>query len=100
MRHPFVLAALTSLASLTLSASALAIGGDTWATLSHDSFRSARSTGTGAILQPQVAWKYEAGGSLSDDQIAFADVNSDTVTDMVYVSGGRIVARTATGQQL
>ncbi len=100
MRHPFVLAALTSLASLTLSASALAIGGDTWATLSHDSLRSARSTGTGAILQPQVAWKYESGGSLNDDQIAFADVNSDTVTDMVYVSGGRIVARTATGQQL
>jgi len=100
MRHPLLLATLTSLGVLTLSASALAIGGDTWSTLAHDQYRTARSAGKGAISQTQAAWKFEAGGSLTDDQIAMADVNSDTMTDLIFVSGGRVVAKNANGQAI
>jgi MYXO-CTERM domain-containing protein len=88
------LSAAAVLAVLAASGSALATGGDTWPTLSHDGYRSARSTGKGAIAAaPSVAWKLPVGGALDDGQIAVADVDGDGKEEAVVVSAGRVVAR-------
>ena len=88
---------LLSTSLLTATGLALASGGDTWTTLSHDQSRTARATGIGVMTAPQVAWKYTLGGSLTEDQVATADVDGDGVDELIFVSAGRVVARSATG---
>lgn len=94
MRRRF--ASTFTLALLALPATALATGGDTWPALAHDGYRSARSTGMGAITSaPEIAWKRVLGGALSEAQVAAADVDGDSVKELIMVSAGRIVARRA-----
>lgn len=86
--------AVAVISTVTLASSAT--GGDTWPTLSRDAQRTARSVGTGAITQaPSVAWKRVMGGALSDTQALVHDVNADGTQDLVMVSAGSVVARTA-----
>ena len=83
---------------MTATGLAIASGGDTWPTLSHDQSRSARSAAQGDVKAPQVAWKYSLGGSLEENQVAEADVNGDGITELIFVSAGRVVAKSATGK--
>ncbi|MBI5536858.1 MAG: VCBS repeat-containing protein [Deltaproteobacteria bacterium] len=86
--------------ALSATGLAMAAGGDTWPTLAHDQSRTSHANGKGAITAPQIAWKYQAGGSLAENQVAEADVNGDDIAELVFVSAGRVVARTAGGKAI
>jgi MYXO-CTERM domain-containing protein len=96
-RRFHVLNGLCFTSFLTTAGLAVASGGDTWTTLAHDQSRTARASGTGAITAPKVAWSYDTGGSLDESQVALSDVNGDGVEELIFVSAGRVVARSATG---
>jgi hypothetical protein len=69
-----------------------------WPSARHDAQRTAISKSTSNIGKPAVYWKAYVGGSLGGTDLLVADVNLDGSQDIVYVSGGSVVARSGTGQ--
>jgi outer membrane protein assembly factor BamB len=71
--------------------------GDEWATLRHDPHRTGASSGHLAIAsQPTVAWSRYLGGQLGAGQYLATDVDGDGTTEIVFVAGGRLVAKQPT----
>ncbi|MBI4706154.1 MAG: hypothetical protein HY744_34090, partial [Deltaproteobacteria bacterium] len=89
------LALVIALLAVGAARPAAATGGDGWPTLGHDGQRTARSTGSGVIAAaPAVAWERVVGGTLGARQIVTYDVDADAKNELVFVSAGRVVART------
>ncbi len=55
---------------------------------------------TSDILHPAVYWKAYVGGNLAPTAFLAGDVNSDGSSDLVYASGGAVIAKGAGGQLL
>ena len=66
-----------------------------WPIFRHDSQRTGRADGVGAITRPEVAWTLSTGGSLAARQTAIADVDGDGRNEVVLASGGAILVRHA-----
>jgi hypothetical protein len=50
------------------------------------------------IVTPAIYWRAYVGGSLGASNLLVADVNLDGAEELVYVSGGSVVARSGTGK--
>lgn len=56
--------------------------------------RTAWARGTGRLsATPSVRWTYDLGGDVAQPAVALVDVNGDRVEEIVYVVGGKLVAR-------
>jgi|GEM_PF-4456647 len=100
MRYAGAFSFLT-LGLFCVSTSAFATGGDTWSTLSHDGYRTARSLGQGALSGAmEVAWKRPMGGALTDTQLQLFDVDGDGDKEAILVSAGKVAARRADDTQV
>lgn len=84
----------SSLFAVALCAALPALA-DEWLNARHDPQRTGRSTGHANLTTPTVRWRHYLGGSVRADQILVRDVDADSVTDVVYVAGGKVVAKHA-----
>ncbi|MEM7607573.1 MAG: VCBS repeat-containing protein [Myxococcota bacterium] len=66
---------------------------DEWRTFRHDNGRTGASMGTVPIEQPAVAFRTYLGGTLLDGQFVDVDVDGDGRVELIYVSGGRVIAK-------
>ena len=64
-----------------------------WPMGRHNVKRSGAAPGKSNITRPAVHWQYYLGGELSPRQVAFFDADKDGKKEVVYVAGGRLVAR-------
>ena len=84
-------------AVVLLAVSAPAVAQVTWPQPQHDSSRSGRVEGEGAITEPVMMWRYFMGGDLDQSGVAFWDVAGDETSEVITLDGGRIVARQVDG---
>lgn len=64
-----------------------------WPAWRHDARRTAIASGTAAITKPTPYWQYYMGGSLRSNTHVALDVDKDGVTDVVYLAGGKAIAK-------
>lgn len=64
-----------------------------WPTSRHDTKRTAIAPGTSNITKPTRYWQTYLGGSLRGNSHIALDVNKDGATDIVYVAGGKVIAK-------
>lgn len=78
----------------------LAIGtpasADEWPMFRHDARRSAASPGSSDLARPAVAFRTYLGGTVGNGQFVDLDVDSDGRAEIVYLSGGRLIAKEPT----
>ncbi len=67
--------------------------GDEWLTFRHDPQRTAASSGRTTLTRPTVNWRRYLGGQLGAQQFFAADVDGDGSAEVIFVSGGRAVAK-------
>ena len=87
-RPRLTIAALAFLAALSAAAPSLA----DWPMAKHDAKRSSVATGTSDIQKPVAYWKRYLGGSIGGQGMLVADVDANGKAEVVYVTGGRVVA--------
>lgn len=85
--RPLVLASLLALGG--------AARGDDWPVARHDPQRTGRSAGRVELASPTIRWRHYLGGTLAPSQYAVTDVDGDGVTDVVFVSSGKVIAKHA-----
>src|SRR5579871_1549365 len=64
-----------------------------WPVARHDAKRTATAGGSASIDKPAPYWRLYLGGSLSRRQYLATDVNLDGKTEVVYVAGGKVIAK-------
>ena len=64
-----------------------------WPMARHDLKRSGAAKGKSNISKPAVHWRYYLGGELKPQQVAFLDVDKDGKKEVVFMAGGRLVAK-------
>jgi hypothetical protein len=83
---------LRFLVALALTAVPLAAHAD-WPTWRHDARRTAIAAGATTITKPTRYWQYYVGGTLRSNTHIAIDVDKDGVTDVVYLAGGKAIAK-------
>ncbi|MEO7327514.1 MAG: VCBS repeat-containing protein, partial [Minicystis sp.] len=83
--------ALLALAALSATLPAFAA----WPMARHDTKRTGAAAGTSDITAPVPYWRTYLGGAIGPLGMISADVNNDGKTEVVYVTGGRVVAKLA-----
>jgi len=83
---------LRVLVALAVTALPLAAHAD-WPTWRHDARRTAIASGSTTITKPTTYWQYYVGGTLRSNTHVAVDVNKDGVTDVVYLAGGKAIAK-------
>ena len=66
---------------------------DDWPIFRHDARRTGASSASVPIDRPAVLFRTYLGGALGAEQFLDADVDGDGRAEIVYVSGGRVVAK-------
>ncbi len=66
-----------------------------WPVSRRDPARTATAPGKSSITVPVRYWQYYVGGTLSGASHVALDVNKDGVTDVVYLAGGKAIAKLA-----
>jgi hypothetical protein len=66
---------------------------DDWPIFRHDARRTGASSATVPIDRPAVLFRTYLGGALGAEQFLDYDVDGDGRAEIVYVSGGRVVAK-------
>jgi MYXO-CTERM domain-containing protein len=84
----------SALLSLAALAAALPAAAD-WPMARHDARRTGAAAGTSDIAAPVPYWRTYLGGAIGPLGMISADVNNDGKTEVVYVTGGRVVAKLA-----
>ncbi|MGZ3421633.1 MAG: FG-GAP repeat domain-containing protein [Polyangiales bacterium] len=64
-----------------------------WPIARHDAQRTAFASGASSIKQPTQYWQTYVGGSLAATSHIALDVNKDGTTDVVYLAGGKAIAK-------
>ncbi len=82
-------------AALSLLTCTLAARGDDWLVARHDPQRTGASAGRVNLPSATIRWRHYLGGALGPSQYAIADVDRDGVTDVVFVSSGKVIAKRA-----
>ena len=83
--RPFLV--LLALALVPLSASA------DWPMHRQNPRRTGEASGSSDLLTPALRWRTYLGGSVSSGALLAADVDGDDRVEVLYVSGGRVVAK-------
>jgi hypothetical protein len=68
-----------------------------WPTSRHDPQRTGVAQAYADITTPAVYWKAYVGGNVDPQGLLVGDVDQDGKPDVLYVSGGSVVAMSATG---
>jgi hypothetical protein len=71
-----------------------------WPSARHDPQRSGVAEAASDITNPAVYWKVYVGGSVDPQGFLTGDVDQDGKLDILYVSGGSVVASRADGSAL
>ena len=87
-----------SAAFVFVSTHASAAPSGVWPTYAHDFSRSARADGVGKLKNPTVAWTKHLGGAIGGAIVA--DIDGDGRSNIVTISGGRVVATKPDGSTL
>ncbi len=66
-----------------------------WPAHRHDAARSATGDGSSRMTQPVITWRHYLGGTLGSDQMLTFDVAGDPAEELLLLSGGKLVAKTA-----
>ncbi|MEI8254889.1 MAG: VCBS repeat-containing protein, partial [Deltaproteobacteria bacterium] len=66
-----------------------------WPMARREPGRNATASGPSDLATPAIAWREYLGGALASDQQVAADLNADGSSDVVFISGGRLVAKRA-----
>src|SRR5262245_7086057 len=69
----------------------------TWPAYADDISRTARAGGVGQLKSPEVAWRRFMGGALATQEVLVADADGDGRTDVLTISGGRVLASRGDG---
>lgn len=69
-----------------------------WPVARHDPQRTAAASGTSTITKPAPYWQIYLGGTLSDDTHLALDINQDGTVEIVYLAGGRAIAKLPNNQ--
>jgi hypothetical protein len=77
-----------------LGGSALPARAD-WPASRHDPARTAYAAGAAGITQPTRYWQAYMGGTLSGSTHVALDVDADGIVDLVYLAGGKAIAKHA-----
>ncbi len=85
-----VLAVTLSITMLSHTASA-----GEWPGWRRDPQRTALASGKADITKPAVRWRYFIGGTLTTSQFLAHDLDGDGKKEVIYTSGGRLVAKEA-----
>jgi MYXO-CTERM domain-containing protein len=85
---------LGAVAVLALSGAGRPALGD-WPVARRDVARTAYAPGTSAITQPTRYWQAYLGGTLSPSSHVALDIDGDGVVDLVYLAGGKAIAKHA-----
>lgn len=70
-----------------------AVANAAWPIARHDAKRTAFASGASSIKEPTLYWQTYVGGSLSATSHIAVDVNKDGTTDVVYLAGGKAIAK-------
>jgi hypothetical protein len=68
-----------------------------WPHAAHDAQRTGVAVATADIDDPAVYWKAYVGGSIQPTGFLSGDVTGDGSVEIVYVSGGAVIAKKANG---
>lgn len=82
-----------AIGSLLLALSLASVASADWPVARHDARRTAIASGASSIKQPTGYWSTYTGGSLSASAHVALDVNGDGTTEIVYVAGGKVLAK-------
>lgn len=82
-------------AFIVLSLYASTTRADDWRVSRHDPQRTGLSAGRVNLPSATVRWRHYLGGALGAQQYALTDIDRDGVTDVVFVSAGRVIAKHA-----
>ncbi|MDX9723363.1 MAG: VCBS repeat-containing protein, partial [Myxococcota bacterium] len=66
----------------------------------HDPARTGLASGTANIDEPEVFWRYYLGGRLGANELLVVDVDANGQADVLYLSGGRVLASRNDGSAL
>src|SRR5262245_48006170 len=87
----------SALAFLPLALALLAAPRDVraqeWPMFRHDALRTGASDAIVSIDEPALLFRRYLGGALTGAQVLVHDVDGDGVNEVIYVSGGRVVAK-------
>ena len=64
-----------------------------WPVPRHDPQRTGTSPHSAALAEPTIAWRYLLGADLWTDALTTVDTDGDGIHEIVFVEGGRVVAR-------
>ncbi len=64
-----------------------------WPAARHDFTRAGVAQGKGDMVTPIPYWRTYLGGSLGDYGLFSSDIDADGTDELLYVSGGRLVAK-------
>jgi MYXO-CTERM domain-containing protein len=82
-------------AALSLLCCTLAARGDDWLVARHDPQRTGASAGRVNLPSATIRWRHYLGGALGPSQYVIDDVDRDGVTEVVFVSSGKVIAKRA-----
>jgi hypothetical protein len=67
-----------------------------WPMARHDHLRTSTGDGSSSIDTPAAGWRYYLGGSLGREQYLTYDVDGDGRTEVLFLMGGALLAKTPT----
>jgi MYXO-CTERM domain-containing protein len=71
-----------------------------WPMARHDPKRTASSPGSSDITTPSISWRAYLGGHLGPTDLISFDIDGDGAQDLIYLEGGSLVVRKASGAQI
>ncbi len=71
-----------------------------WPSARHDPQRTGASQSVSDITKPAAYWKARVGGAIGSASLLTADVDMSGSLDLVYVTGGSVIAQRGNGQVL
>lgn len=84
---------LSALAVLSCATALVTDASASWPMARHDAKRTAASAGASNVTAPVPYWRYYLGGALGSLDLIATDLDKDTKTELVYLSGGRLVVK-------
>ena len=82
-----------ALVTVALSANLSSTARADWPVARHDAQRTGATDGTSNITKPAVYWRTYLGGTIAPTGMLVLDVDGDGTNEVVFVTGGTVVAK-------
>ncbi len=83
---------IASMAALLVAATPLSVRAE-WPMARHDLKRTGASTKPLEVTKPVVSWRTYLGGTLGTNQVAALDIDGRPGSEVLLISGGKLVAK-------